>query len=82
MKLDNILGISEAKNPIEFSEGSVIQSVYTGELYRVEKFYGNGMVLLYKIRSRATENWNACNNQHFIPADYISLAVKSLWVRL
>lgn len=78
MKLDNILGISEAKNPIEFSEGSVIQSVYTGELYRVEKFYGNGMVLLYKIKSKATENWNAYNNRHFIPFSNMDLMIMCL----
>lgn len=78
MKLDNILGISEAKNPIEFSEGSTIQSIYTGELYRVEKFYGNGMVLLYKIKSRATENWNAYNNRHFIPFYNMDLMIMCL----
>lgn len=78
MKLNNILGISEAKNPIEFTEGSVIQSVYTGELYRVEKFYGNGMVLLYKIKSRATENWNAYNNRHFIPFSNMDLMIMYL----
>lgn len=78
MKLNNILGISEAKNPIEFTEGSVIQSVYTGELYRVEKFYGNGMVLLYKIKSRATENWNAYNNRHFIPFSNMDLMIMCL----
>lgn len=78
MKLNSILGISEAKNPIEFSEGSVIQSVYTGELYRVEKFYGNGMVLLYKIKSRATENWNAYNNRHFIPFSNMDLMIMCL----
>lgn len=78
MKLNNVLGISEAKNPIEFSEGSVIQSVYTGELYRVDKFYGNGMVLLYKIKSRATENWNACNNRHFIPFHNMDLMIMCL----
>lgn len=78
MKSNNILEISEAKNPIEFSEGSVIQSVYTGEIYRVDKFYGNGMVLLYKIKSRATENWNACNNRHFIPFSTIDVSILSL----
>lgn len=78
MKLNNILGISEAKNPIEFSKGSVIQSVYTGELYRVEKFYGNGMVLLYKIKSRATENWNAYNNRHFVSFSNMDLMIMCL----
>lgn len=78
MKSNNILGIFEAKNPIEFSEGSLIQSVYTGELYRVEKFYGNGMVLLYKIKSRATENWNAYNNRHFIPFSNMDLMIMCL----
>lgn len=78
MKSNNILEISKAKNPIEFSEGSVIQSIYTGELYRVEKFYGNGMVLLYKIKSRATENWNAYNNRHFIPFSNMDLMVMCL----
>lgn len=78
MKSNNILGISEAKNPVEFSEGSIIQSVYTGELYRVEKFYGNGMVLLFKIKSRATENWNAYNNRHFIPFNNMDLMIMCL----
>lgn len=78
MRSNNILGITHARNPIEFKEGEVIRSVYDGELYRVEKFYGNGMVLLYNINCRANENWNSCNNQHFIPADYVSLGVRSL----
>ena len=78
MKLNNILEITNAKNPIEFNEGEIIQSVYTGELYRVDKFYGNGMVLLYKIKSRATENWNACNNRHFIPFSTIDVSILSL----
>lgn len=78
MKLNNILEITNAKNPIEFNEGEIIQSVYTGELYRVDKFYGNGMVLLYKIKSRATENWNAYNNRHFIPFSAIDISILSL----
>ena len=78
MKSSNISKISEAKNPIEFCEGSIIQSVYTGELYRVEKFYGNCMVLLYKIKYRATENWNAYNNRHFIPFSTMDLTIMCL----
>lgn len=78
MKSNIISEITHAKNPIEFSEGSIIQSVYTGELYRVEKFYGNGMVLLYNIRCRATQNWNAYNNRHFIPFSNVDLAIVCL----
>lgn len=68
----------QAKNPYEFEVGSIIKSIYNGELYRVEKFYGSNMVLLYKIRCRATENWNAYNNRHFIPLPNVDLAVLCL----
>lgn len=57
-----------AENPCAFNVGDLIRSIYTGDVYRVEKFYGsgNGMCLLYNIRCRATENWNAFNNRRFI----------------
>lgn len=66
------------RNPIDFPEGSVIRSVYSGRVYVITKHFKNGMCNMYRPDIRANENWNACNNQHFIPADYVSLTVKSL----
>lgn len=65
------------KNPCDFSEGSVIRSVYSDKVYVITKHFSNGMCNLLQSASRC-ENWNACNNPHFIPADYVSLGVKSL----
>lgn len=65
-----------ARNPISFPEGSIIRSVYSTNVYEIVKHFSNGMCTL---KSRGTyEKWNSCNNPHFIPADYISLSVRSL----
>lgn len=66
------------RNPCEFPEGSVIRSIYSGKVYVITKHFRNGMCNMYRPDIRANENWNACNNQHFIPADYVSLGVRSL----
>lgn len=66
------------KNPCDFAEGSVIRSIYTGTVYVITQHYKNGMCNLYQPTLRKNENWNACNNQHFIPADYVSPAIQSL----
>lgn len=73
-----MISLRKSMNPIEFKEGSIIQSVYTGEIYRVDKFYGNGMVLLYKVKNRVMENWNAYNNRHFIPFNNMDLTIVCL----
>lgn len=67
-----------AKNPIEFAEGSIVRSIYSGKVYIITKHFNNGMCNMYRPDIRANENWNACNNAHFVPADYVSLGVRSL----
>ena len=67
-----------AKNPCDFPEGSLVRSKFSGKVYQITKHFKNGMCNMYRPDIRANENWNACNNQHFIPADYVSLGVKSL----
>ena len=62
------------QNLYHFSEGSVVRSVYTNLVYRVSK-HRNGMTDLTTL-SGTTEQWNSCNNQHFIFADYISPAIR------
>lgn len=66
------------KNPCDFAEGSIIRSIYTGIVYVITHHYKNGMCNLYQPILRKNENWNAYNNKHFIPADYISPAIQSL----
>ena len=66
-----------AKNPCDFPEGSFIMSVYTGKVYQITRHYTNGMCNLLQPNSRCNENWNACNNAHFISLG-ISLGVESL----
>lgn len=53
------------KNPIEFAEGTYIQSIYTGKVYKITKFFKNGMCNLFCEDTRSNENWNTCNNAHF-----------------
>lgn len=67
-----------AKDPCYFPEGSLVRSKFSGNVYIITKHFKNGMCNMYRPDVRANENWNACNNQHFIPADYVSLGVRSL----
>jgi hypothetical protein len=68
-----------AKNPCEFPEGSTIRSVYTNRVYIITKHYKNGMCNLFQPSLRCNENWNACNNRHFVLVeDNVSLGVISL----
>lgn len=67
-----------AKNLCDFPEGSFVRSKYSGLVYRVVKHLKNGTCNIYCLDMRTDESWNASNNQHFIPADYVSLGVKSL----
>ena len=66
------------RNPIDFPEGSIIRSVYTNKVYVITKHFSNGMCNLLQPSINWNENWNACNNQHFIPAEYVSFGVLSL----
>ena len=68
----------KAKNPCDFPEGSVIRSVYSGKVYVITKHYKNGMCNLLQPDKNINENWNACNNAHFILVEIVSLAVMSL----
>lgn len=68
----------DPKNLCEFPEGSVVRSIYSGRVYVITKHYTNGMCNLLQPDKNINENWNACNNAHFILVDYISLAVRSL----
>lgn len=72
----------DPKNLCEFPEGSVVRSIYSGKVYVITKHYANGMCNLFCQENRYNENWNACNNRHFILADSISTAVTSLLINL
>lgn len=52
------------RNPIEFENKDVIQSVYSGKIYTVlDNGRKSGMAFL-AINGRI-EKWNSCNNAHF-----------------
>lgn len=59
------------KNPIEFSIGTIIKSVYSGKVYEVARFSKNGMCDLRNLDNGCLEKWNAHNNRHFIDATFI-----------
>lgn len=65
------------KDPCAFPEGSVLQSVYSGKIYVLTKHFRNGMCNMYRPDLRMNENWNACNNKHFISLD-VSLPILCL----
>lgn len=67
-----------AKNPCDFPEGSWVRSKFSGKVYVITKHFKNGMCNMYRPDIRSNENLNACNNRHYIPADYVSLSVRSL----
>lgn len=77
MNIRDALGVCP-RNPIDFAEGSVLRNVYSNKVYILTQHYKKGMCDLYCPDLRSHENWNSCNNQHFIPADYVSLGVRSL----
>lgn len=66
-----------AKDPAYFPEGSLIRSKFTGIPYRVIS-HKKGMSNLQELIYGRVEQWNSYNNQHFIPADYVSLSIISL----
>lgn len=66
------------RNPCDFAEGSLVRSIYSGVVYVITQHYKNGMCNMYQPDFRKNVNWNACNNPHFIPADYISPAIQLL----
>jgi len=66
------------RNPCDFAEGSIVKSIYSGRIYVITQHYKNGMCNMFQPSLRINERWNACNNQHFIPADYVSPAVQLL----
>ena len=66
------------KNLIDLPEGSVVRSIYSNKVYVITKHFTNGMCNLLQPDRCANENWNACNNQHFIPADFVNLGILCL----
>lgn len=56
-------------NPSCFPLGSYIKSVYSGKVYQITQFYKNGMRNLYQPYLNSNENWNDCNNPHFVRVD-------------
>ena len=68
----------KAKDPCNFPEGSFVRSKFSGKVYQITKHFKNGMCNMYRLDIRANENWNACNNQHFISADFISLGIRTM----
>lgn len=66
------------RNPIDFPEGSTIRSVYSGKVYVITKHFKNGMCNLLQPDKNINENWNACNNAHFILVEEMSLGVMIL----
>ena len=68
----------KGKNLCTFPEGSLVKSIYSGKIYVITKHYKNGMCNMYCPDMKTNDNWNACNNAHFIYADYVSLGIRSL----
>ena len=68
----------EVKNLWQFSEGSLVRSVYSGIVYQVVRHTKNGMCVVKRLDINTEECWNAFNNAHFIFADFITLGVRSL----
>lgn len=56
-------------SPTHFQENQLIQSVYSLKIYQVIVSDKAGMAKLLNINSGRVEDWNACNNPHFIATD-------------
>jgi hypothetical protein len=56
----------QALNPISFQKGDFIKSVYDGKVYEVKDPDKKGMAKLREENSDRSEDWNSCNNPHFI----------------
>lgn len=63
------------QNPIKFPVGAIIRSVYSNKVYQITEHSKNGMCNLYQPDIRCNENWNACNNAHFVPADFVDTGI-------
>lgn len=53
-------------NPIAFKKGEFIKSVYDYKIYEVFEPDKKGMSILINTETNGKENWNSCNNPHFI----------------
>ena len=52
----------EIHNPCDFNEGDIIRNIYTDDRFRVEIPDKHGMAVLFNLKSRKDEDWNAENN--------------------
>lgn len=59
----------DLKNPASFQIGNIVQSVYSGLLYKIVEPNKNGMSKLKNIRTGQVEDWNAENNPRFKQLD-------------
>lgn len=53
-------------NISDFGDGDIIQSIYSGIIYKIISRDKNGMAELLNLRTGQIEDWNAYNNSHFI----------------
>ena len=53
-------------NPISFKQGDFIRSVYDLKVYEVIEPDKKGMAKLLNTETNGIENWNSCNNPHFL----------------
>lgn len=63
------------ENLIRFPTGSVVRSVYSDKVYKIAGHSSNGMSRLLLLRDNSIETWNACNNTHFVPADFVGIGI-------
>ena len=56
-------------NPKDFNINDIIESVYSVNLYKVIEPYKKGMAKLKNVDTLMIENWNSCNNPHFVKAE-------------
>jgi hypothetical protein len=52
--------------PIEFKKQDFIKSVYSNKIYEVMEPDKKGMAILRNTETNRKENFNACNNPHFV----------------
>ena len=52
-------------NISDFGDGDIIQSIYSGIIYKIIYRDKNGIAVLINLTTGQTERWNAYNNRHF-----------------
>ena len=71
--------VSCGLNDSQFPRGTFIRSIYTGEVYQIiGEIKHNGMCDCLNLQDGGVEKHNAYANPHYVPADFVSLGIRSL----